>query len=130
MVIAILGLLVGLLVPRIIGREDEARVVKAKITIQGLETAVKLYRFDNSRYPTTQQGLQALVAPPQTSPRPRKWRSGGYLEKRRVPKDPWGNAFIYHSPGIHGDVDIISLGADGEPGGSGLDEDIGNWQIE
>ncbi len=129
-VIVILGILAGLILPRIMERPEEAKQLKAKIQIQSLETALNLYKLDNGMYPTTEQGLQALVAIPEAGPPPKKWRKGGYLEKGKVPKDPWGNDFIYLSPGLHGDYDIISYGADGVPEGEGKDKDIASWEIE
>jgi general secretion pathway protein G len=98
--------------------------------IESIETALKLYKLDNGAYPTTDQGLEALVAQPETPPVPRKWRDGGYLEKGRVPKDPWGNNFVYLSPGVHGDYDIASFGADGVSGGEDKNSDINSWEIE
>jgi len=129
-VIIILGILAGLLVPRIIGRPEEAKQVKAKILIEGLDTAMKLYKLDSGMYPDTEQGLQALVEKPETEPIPRKWRKGGYLEKSKIPLDPWGNEFIYLSPGVHGDFDIVSYGADGVAGGEDKDKDINSWDLE
>ncbi len=129
-VIVILGILAGLLVPRIMGRPEEAKQLKAKIQIEGLETALKLYKLDNGMYPDTSQGLQALIEQPETEPFPKKWRKGGYLEKGRIPKDPWKNDFVYLSPGIHGDYEIISYGADGVPGGEEKNVDINSWEIE
>jgi general secretion pathway protein G len=129
-VIVILGILAGLLVPRIMGRPDEARQLKAKILIEGMETALKLYKLDSGLYPNTSQGLQALIEQPEIEPLPRKWRNGGYLEKGRLPKDPWGNDFVYLSPGIQGDYSIMSYGADGVPGGEGKNMDINSWEIE
>jgi general secretion pathway protein G len=129
-VIIILGILAGLIVPRIMGRPEEARQMKAKVQIESIETALKLYKLDNGYYPTTEQGLQALVQPPAVGRLPNAWREGGYLEKSKVPKDPWGNEYVYLSPGIHGDFDLISYGADGEPGGGGKDQDINNWELE
>jgi general secretion pathway protein G len=129
-VMVILAILAGLIVPRIMGRPEEARRTKAAIQIQSLETALKLYNLDNGDYPTTEQGLQALVEAPSVGKLPTKWRQGGYLEKGRVPKDPWGNDFIYLQPGIQGDYDIISYGADGQQGGEGKDADLSNWDIE
>ena len=128
-VIVILGILAGLIVPRIMGRPEEAKILKAKIQIESLETAMKLYKLDTGYYPTTEQGLQALVQAPGTGGA-KKWRQGGYLEKGRVPKDPWGNDFIYLSPGTQGDYDIISLAADGVEGGEGKNADINSWEIE
>jgi general secretion pathway protein G len=129
-VIVILGILAGLIVPRIMGRPDEARQLKAKIQIESLETAIKLYKLDNGAYPSTDQGLDALVSAPDTPPVPQKWRDGGYLEKGKVPIDPWGNRFVYLSPGVHGDYDISSYGADGVSGGEGKNADINSWEIE
>jgi general secretion pathway protein G len=129
-VIVILGILAIYIGPKIMGRPEEAKQVKAKVDIAALETALKLYKLDNGVYPSTEQGLQALVEPPQTGTLPKKWREGGYLEKGKVPKDPWGNDFIYLSPGVQGDFDIISYGADGAPGGDGTNKDINNWEIE
>lgn len=129
-VIVILGILAGLIVPRLMGRPDEAKQLKAKMQIESLETALKLYRLDSGMYPDTEQGLQALVEKPETGDVPKKWKEGGYLEKGKVPQDPWGNEFIYLSPGVQGDYDIISYGADGVPGGEGKDMDINNWEID
>jgi general secretion pathway protein G len=126
-VIVILGILAGLIIPRIMGRPDEARQTKARIMIEGIETALKLYRLDNGFYPTTEQGLRALVEASTIQPLPRNWREGGYLEKGKVPKDPWGNDFVYLSPGTQGEMDLISYGADGQPGGEGKNKDITNW---
>lgn len=129
-VIVILGILAGLIVPRIMGRPDEARQAKAKIQIESIETALKLYKLDNGSYPSTEQGLEALVQQPTAGNIPAKWREGGYLEKGKVPKDPWENDFVYLSPGVHGDYDIVSYGADGVPGGDGKNKDINSWEIE
>ena len=129
-VIVILGILAGLLVPRIIGRPEEAKQLKAKIQIEGLETALRLYKLDTGSYPDTEQGLQALVEKPETGKTAGKWRKGGYLEKSKVPLDPWGNEFVYLSPGLHGDYDIISYAADGVPSGEDKNQDINSWEIE
>lgn len=129
-VIVILGVLAGLIIPRIMGRPEEARRMKARVQIESLETALKLYKLDNGSYPSTEQGLQALVEAPTVGQLPRAWREGGYLEKGRVPRDPWENEFVYLSPGVHGDFDISSYGADGEPGGEDNDKDINNWELE
>ncbi len=129
-VIVILGILAGLIVPRIMGRPEEAKRLKAKMQIESIETALKLYKIDNGMYPTTEQGLEALVQAPQAGNVPKNWRSGGYLEKGVVPKDPWGNDFVYLCPGMHYDFDLISYGADGASGGEEKDQDIGNWEIE
>lgn len=129
-VMVILGILAGLIVPRIMDRPEEARRTKAAIQIQSIEQALKLYKLDNGVYPTTEQGLQALVEAPSVGRLARKWRDGGYLEKGKVPQDPWGNDFVYISPGLHGDFDLMSYGPDAEPGGEGPDADINNWEIE
>jgi general secretion pathway protein G len=129
-VIVILGILAGLIIPRIMGRPEEAKQLKAKMQIESLETALKLYKLDNGMYPDTEQGLQALVEQPETGTIPKNWRKSGYLDKGRVPKDPWGNEFIYLSPGAHGEYDIISYGADGVPDGEDKNKDINNWEIE
>ena len=129
-VLFILGILAGLVVPRIMGRPGEAKQTKAKIQIEGLETALKLYKLDTGRYPDTEQGLEALVQMPDTGIVPKKWREGGYLEKGKLPLDPWGNPFVYLSPGANGETDIISYGADGVPGGEGEDRDINSWELE
>jgi general secretion pathway protein G len=129
-VILILGILAAIVVPRIMGREEEARRVKAKMDISGMETALKLYKLDNGTYPSTEQGLEALIEAPTIGQLPRKWRTGGYLEKARVAKDPWGYDYIYLSPGVHGDFDLTSYGADGEPEGEGKNEDINNWELD
>ena len=129
-VIVILGILAGLIVPRLMGRPEEAKQLKAKIQIESLDTTLKLYKLDNGMYPDTEQGLQALVEKPEAGNLPTKWREGGYLEKGKLPKDPWENEFIYLSPGVHGDYDIISYGADGVAGGEGKDKDINNWEID
>ena len=129
-VIVILGILAAIIAPRLVGRTDEARITKARVDITNLETALKLYKLDNGVYPTTEQGLQALVEAPETGTAPRNWREGGYLEKNRVPKDPWGNEFVYLSPGVNGDFDLSSYGADGLAGGEGINADINNWELE
>jgi general secretion pathway protein G len=129
-VIVILGILAGLIVPRIMGRPEEAKQLKAKMQIESLETALKLYKLDNGMYPDTEQGLQALIEQPETGIVPKNWRKQGYLEKGRLPKDPWGNEFVYLSPGTHGDYDIISYGADGVPDGEDKNRDINSWEIE
>ena len=129
-VIVILGILAGLIVPRLMGRPEEAKRLKAKIQIESLETALKLYKLDSGMYPDTEQGLQALVEKPAAGNVPKKWREAGYLEKGKAPKDPWGNDFIYLSPGVHGECDIISYSADGVAGGDGKNKDINSWEIE
>ncbi len=129
-VIAILGTLAAIIAPRIVGRTDEARVVEAKVQIRNLETALRLYRLDNGFYPSTEQGLEALVRKPESGRVPANWRDGGYLEKSKVPGDSWGNPFIYASPGQSGDYDIISWGADGARGGEGFDADLRSWELD
>jgi general secretion pathway protein G len=129
-VIVILGILAGLIIPRIMGRPDEARRAKARMQIESIDTALKLYRLDNGSYPTTEQGLQALVELPSVGAAAKNWRQGGYLERGKVPKDPWDKEFVYISPGTHGDFDLSSLGADGEVGGEGKNKDINNWDAE
>ncbi len=129
-VIVILGMLAGLVVPRFMGQEEEARRTKAVVQISSLEQALKLYRLDNGQYPSTDQGLQALVEAPSVGRLAKKWRKNGYLEKGRVPRDPWESDFVYISPGLHHDFDLMSYGADGEPGGDENDADINNWEIE
>jgi general secretion pathway protein G len=129
-VIIILGILAVYIGPKIMGRPEEAKQVKAKVDISALETALKLYKLDNGVYPSTEQGLQALVEKPESGNAPAKWRDGGYLDKNKVPKDPWKNDFVYLSPGVHGDFDIISYGSDGVPGGEKQNMDINNWEIE
>lgn len=126
-VVAILGILAALVVPKIMGRPDEARIVAAKQDIAAIRQALNLYRLDNQRYPSTEQGLLALVEKPATTPVPPNWKPGGYLE--RLPKDPWGAPYQYLNPGLHGEVDIYSLGADGAPGGEGNNADIGSWEL-
>ena len=129
-VIVILGILAGLIVPRIMGRPEEAKQLKAKMQIESMETALKLYKLDNGFYPDTEQGLQALVEMPETGNLPKNWKSGGYLEKGKLPRDPWGNEFVYLSPGVHGEYDIVSYGADGVQGGEDKNADINSWEIE
>lgn len=124
-VIAIIGILATLIVPNIMGRPDEARATAAKHDVGTINQALKLYRLDTGRYPTTEQGIKALVERPTSEPIPQNWKTGGYLSS--VPKDPWGNAYHYSNPGTRGEIDIISYGADGKPGGTGTDADIGNW---
>jgi len=126
-VIAILAVLAALIVPKVMSRPDEARVVAARQDIASLLQALKLYRLDNLRYPTTEQGLAALVTRPSLAPVPPNWKPGGYLE--RLPRDPWGNPYQYLSPGLRGEVDVFSFGADGVAGGEGFDADVGSWNL-
>ena len=129
-VIVILGILAWQVVPRIMGKPEEARRLKARMDISSLETALKMYKLDNGVYPSTEQGLQALVEAPTIGQLPKKWREGGYMEKGRIPKDPWDDDYVYLSPGLHGDFDIMSYGSDGQPGGEGNNADINNWELE
>ena len=128
-VLVIIAIMTALIAPQIMGRVDEARVTAAKQDVRTLETALDFYQMDNFRYPTTDQGLSALVEKPE--PPPPNWRTGGYLKATTVPKDPWGNEYRYLFPGSHGgSYDLYSLGADGEPGGEGVDADIGSWNLQ
>ena len=129
-VVIILGILAMYIGPKLMGRTEQAKVVQTRVQMEGLETALKLYKLDNGAYPSTEQGLQALVEMPETQNVLQNWRKGGYLEKGKVPNDPWGNEFIYLSPGIQGDYDITSYGADGVPGGEDENKDINSWEIE
>lgn len=126
-VIVILAVLAALVVPKVMGRPDEARITAARQDIASIMQALKLYRLDNMRYPSTEQGLQALVQQPTTPPVPQNWKGNGYLE--RMPKDPWGQPYQYLQPGLHGEIDVFSLGADGALGGEGSDTDIGSWDL-
>lgn len=125
-VIVIIGVLAALIVPKVMSRPDEARTTAARTDIASIKQALNLYKLDNHRYPNTEQGLAALVKKPTVSPIPENWKGNGYLE--RVPKDPWGRAYRYLQPGLHDEIDIVSLGADGEVGGEGSDADIGSWE--
>ena len=124
-VVVIMGILAALIVPKLMGRTDDARVMAARQDISTLMQALKIYKLDTRRYPTTEQGLQALVVKPAAGAD--GWKTGGYIDK--VPKDPWGNAYQYLSPGIKGEIDVFTYGADGQPGGEGNDADIGSWDI-
>ncbi len=124
-VLVILGLLVSVVAPTVLNRADEARVQKVYADFANIETALKLYRLDNFNYPSTEQGLEALVAPSGLDPIPRNFKDGGYLE--RIPMDPWGRAYLYLSPGDNGEFDLYSLGADGLTGGEKQNADLGNW---
>ena len=126
-VIVILGILAALVVPRVLERPDEARVVAARSDIAAILAALKLYRLDNQRYPTAEQGLAALTARPTLPPLPPNWKPNGYLD--RLPKDPWGQPYQYLNPGLHGEIDVMSFGADGQPGGTANDADIGSWDL-
>ncbi|MYM40636.1 type II secretion system major pseudopilin GspG [Duganella qianjiadongensis] len=124
-VVVIMGVLAALVVPKLLSRTGESKIAAAKVDIATVMQALKLYKLDNQRYPTTEQGLQALLTKPTNGPAANGWKTGGYLEK--MPKDPWGNPYQFLSPGIHGEVDVFSYGADGAPGGTGDDADIGSW---
>lgn len=124
-VVVILGILGALVVPRIMDKPDQARMVRAKQDVRALETALDLYKLDNFNYPSSQQGLAALTSRPGGTPPAPNWKSGGYLKE--LPKDPWGREYLYLNPGANSEIDIYSLGADGRPGGEGANADIGNW---
>jgi len=129
-VIVIIGILATLLIPRIMERPEEARRVKGKMDIKAIESALKLYKIDNGSYPTTEQGLIALLKKPEATPIPKKWREGGYLDGTAVPKDPWGNPYYYVSPTADGqDYEIVSYGSDGELGGTGKNADISSTDL-
>lgn len=123
-VLLIIGVLAALIVPNVLERADDARVTAAKTDVNNLMQALKLYRLDNQRYPTAEQGLQALLTKPTTAPLPPNWKR--YLDL--LPNDPWGKPYVYINPGVKGEVDVMSLGADSQPGGEGKDADIGSWQ--
>ncbi|UWQ93529.1 type II secretion system major pseudopilin GspG (plasmid) [Rhodobacteraceae bacterium M382] len=127
-VVVILSVLALVIVPRVIDRPDQARAARAQSDLAAISSAVQLYKLDNFRYPTTEQGLQALVSPPNAEPLAPNWASGGYMD--RLPKDPWGQIYQYLSPGVHGDFDVFTYGADGVPGGAGADADIGSWSTQ
>jgi len=129
-VVFILSILVAMVAPRIIGHTDDARITDAKLQIRNLEPALQLYKTDNGFYPDTQQGLDALIQKPTSGRLPFKYREGGYLEQKRIPVDPWNNPYLYVCPGLHGDFDIVSYGADGKEGGDGNDADIRNWDMQ
>ena len=126
-VVLIIGILAALIAPRILSRPDEARAIAAKTDIATLMQSLKLYRLDNQRYPSSEQGLQALVERPTLEPVPGNWKAGGYLD--RLPNDPWDNAYNYLNPGLRGEIDVFSFGADGRAGGEGADADVGSWGL-
>jgi general secretion pathway protein G len=126
-VVIILGILAAIVAPNVIGRIDDAQITRVQADLRGIENALKIYRLDNFAYPTSEQGLEALITKP-ADPNILNWNPGGYLE--RAPKDPWKNPYLYLNPGNHGEIDIYTLGRDGRPGGEGLDADIGNWELE
>jgi general secretion pathway protein G len=125
-VVIILGILASLVVPKIISRPDDARAVKAKHDVLGLQNALDLYRLDNGFYPSTDQGLNALTKKPSTTPTPRNWKP--YL--KNLPQDPWGREYLYLNPGQHGEIDIFTFGANGQPGGEGINAEIGSWNAD
>jgi len=126
-VVIIIGILAAIVAPNVIGRVDDAQITKAKAEIANMENALKFYRLDNFNYPSTEQGLEALVTKP-ADPNLKNWKAGGYLD--RLPVDPWGNPYLYLSPGNQREIDIYTLGRDGRPGGEGVDADIGNWDVK
>lgn len=128
-VVFILSLLVAIVGPRVMGKTDDAKITEAKVQIRNFETALKLFKLDSGFYPETGQGLEALIKKPEQGRSPNSYREGGYLEQKKIPQDPWGNPYIYASPGLHGDFDILSYGADGKEGGEGKDADITNWAM-
>jgi len=125
-VVIIIGILAAIVAPNVIGRVDDAQITKAKAEIANIENAMKFYRLDNFAYPSSEQGIDALVTKP-ADPNVRNWKTGGYLE--RTPQDPWGNPYLYLNPGNQGEIDVYTLGRDGSPGGEGIDADIGNWDL-
>ena len=128
-VVVIIGIMATVVAPQLLGRADEARVTKVRADITALEAALDLYRLDNYNYPTTNQGLEALVIKPTTAPIPKTYKEGGYI--KTLPKDPWGRDYLYLQPGVKGKFyDLYSLGADGEEGGEGANADITNWDVE
>lgn len=123
-VLVIIGVLAALIVPNVLNRADDARISAARTDINNIMQSLRLYRLDNQRYPTADQGLQALVIRPDKAPVPTNWKA--YLE--RLPNDPWGQPYVYMNPGVRGEIDVLSYGADGQPGGEGKDADVGSWQ--
>ena len=129
-VIVILALLAALVAPKLMGRTDDAKITDARVQIKNIETALKLYKLDNGTYPSTEQGLNSLVSKPTVGLIPKSYKEGGYLESNKMPKDPWGNDFLYISPGEHGDYDLYSYGADSTKGGEGKNADITSWDTK
>lgn len=127
-VVVILGILAAIIVPKIMGRPDEARITKTKQDIRAITSALDLYRLDNFSYPTTEQGLEALVSKPASLPAGANWKKGGYLDS--VPTDPWNHPYLYLQPGVHGEFDLYSFGADGVEGGADAGADINNWDLK
>ena len=126
-VVVILGILAAVIAPRILDRPDQAKMAAAKSDIAVIMQQLKLYRLDNAAYPSTDQGLGALTVKPTTNPLPANWKAGGYLE--RLPNDPWARPYQYLNPGLKGEIDVYSLGADGQPGGEGSNADFGSWNL-
>jgi general secretion pathway protein G len=129
-VIVILAMLAALVGPKLMGRTDDAKVTDARVQIKNIETALKFYKLDNGVYPSTEQGLGSLTSKPTVGVIPKSYKDGGYLESKKVPKDPWGNDYLYVSPGEHGDYDLFSYGADGAKGGEGKNTDITSWDTK
>ena len=129
-VIVILALLAALVGPKLMGRTDDAKITDARVQIKNIETALKLYKLDTGNYPSTEQGLTALVTKPTVGVIPNGYKEGGYLESKKVPKDPWGSDYLYISPGEHGDYDLFCYGADGAKGGEGKNADITSWDTK
>ena len=129
-VIVILAMLAAIVGPKLMGRTDDAKITDARVQIKNIETALKLYKLDTGSYPSTEQGLGALVAKPTVGVIPNSYKDGGYLESKKMPKDPWGNDYLYVSPGEHGDYDLFSYGADGAKGGEGKNADITSWDTK
>jgi general secretion pathway protein G len=127
-VLIIIGLLAGIVVPKLMGRTEEAKRIKTAVQIKNLQSSLDLYKLDSGVYPSTDQGLQGLVEKPAVGEIPNNWKEGGYIDK--IPKDPWGSNYVYISPGVHGDYDLYSYGADGEEGGEGRNADIQSWNLE
>jgi general secretion pathway protein G len=129
-VIVILAMLAALVGPKLMGRTDDAKITDARVQIKNIETALKLYKLDNGSYPSTEQTLSALVTKPTAGVIPKNYKDGGYLESKKIPKDPWGNDYLYISPGEHGDYDLFSYGSDGAKGGDGKNSDITSWDTK
>ena len=129
-VIVILAMLAALVGPKLMGRTDDAKVTDARVQIKNIETALKFYKLDNGAYPSTEQGLAALINKPAVGVIPKSYKDGGYLESKKIPKDPWGNDYLYVSPGEHGDYDLFSYGSDGAKGGDGKNADITSWDTK
>lgn len=129
-VIVILGILATFIAPKFLGAPDDAKISKAKVELESLATAIKLFKLDMGRFPSTEEGLEVLVTPPQNAEEANRWRKGGYLEKHKLPNDPWGHAYVYLYPGARGDFDLLCYGADGQPSGEDANADIDYWEIQ